>query len=897
MRFERIGAQAFGRLKQWESPELCKNMIVVYGKNESGKTTLFKLISTILYGWSPVANNPYMPWDEGDASCDAWLLDGEGKEIKVNRRLRSRAEGYVVMDGIKHDIGNRAIAQLDSLPVQIFNEVYALTLDDLRSLNEEVWQKLQDQLLGGQYRSLFNPASEITSSLDSEANCLWRPDRLGKPKDKLLKETQKALRNKLKEAEENEKYMHETERQLDDLKREIRDLTEEKVEVIKYLDRSARLYPVQKKLKKIDSLLSRAGELKDYDSIPDEAGKELKKLEDIIAGFQKKYGEAVCEKQKIEENIKSFDSLERDIYERRGEIYTLVRSYNQIENDIKTSRDLENDMMRCMDRLCDRAKDFIKGGWKDEVGEVLKHIDEAELRAAIQHYKSAGLRCMEQEARTAGLKVRLGGRKMSKALPFAGFLTAVFGTAGTVLMGSTPLGLLSGIMAGAGIISIFIYLFYKGSSSAAVELKEAQKELNRLMSMKADGALNVKAALKGLPIAQNMLDEPDESLLVDVNTLRDLLYDAEDTKNKIHSAYTRIKESQKKVADLMEACDMEYAADVLKNITRIEQRLSLAQERFRLAESGRSRLQDIDEKLSGLESGLRNVQKVRKQMLDALDRLEGSDLEEKINMLNERRRNFQMALAIREDLEHDYPDLEEVIIDIKRAEDGGEEWIFDEDRIARIKIRREEIDKRLNELNETVGSMKKELEKRQEGERLDDIKGQIEELSDERKQAAQKRDRLILLKKVLLEADRRFREEHQPDMLLKAGRYLDLITDGRYTRLFVEEGSEENLMVKCNYLDYFINMKNQMLSRGTKEQIYLSLRLALADHLDSEEERLPIFLDEALVNWDGVRLENGLKLLQNVARSRQVFLFTCHDRMVHRISQICDAQVISTFAD
>ena len=67
------------------------------------------------------------------------------------------------------------------------------------------------------------------------------------------------------------------------------------------------------------------------------------------------------------------------------------------------------------------------------------------------------------------------------------------------------------------------------------------------------------------------------------------------------------------------------------------------------------------------------------------------------------------------------------------------------------------------------------------------------------------------------------------------------------------------------------------VSTGTLEQAYLALRLAIVDHLDQGLERLPLFVDEVLVNWDGHRMARGMDLLEAMARRRQVFVFTCHD--------------------
>ena len=67
------------------------------------------------------------------------------------------------------------------------------------------------------------------------------------------------------------------------------------------------------------------------------------------------------------------------------------------------------------------------------------------------------------------------------------------------------------------------------------------------------------------------------------------------------------------------------------------------------------------------------------------------------------------------------------------------------------------------------------------------------------------------------------------------------------------------------------------LSTGTKEQLYLAMRLAAMDHLDHDRERLPVFIDETFVNWDANRRSRGVQLLRELSERRQVFLLTCHE--------------------
>ena len=73
------------------------------------------------------------------------------------------------------------------------------------------------------------------------------------------------------------------------------------------------------------------------------------------------------------------------------------------------------------------------------------------------------------------------------------------------------------------------------------------------------------------------------------------------------------------------------------------------------------------------------------------------------------------------------------------------------------------------------------------------------------------------------------------------------------------------------------------LSTGTKEQLYLAMRLAALDHLDRDRERLPVFIDEALVNWDAARRGRGFQLLRELSQTRQVFVMTCHERWAEEL--------------
>jgi len=67
-----------------------------------------------------------------------------------------------------------------------------------------------------------------------------------------------------------------------------------------------------------------------------------------------------------------------------------------------------------------------------------------------------------------------------------------------------------------------------------------------------------------------------------------------------------------------------------------------------------------------------------------------------------------------------------------------------------------------------------------------------------------------------------------------------------------------------------------LLSAGTIDQIYLSLRLAVIKEIT--EEKVPIILDEAFVYYDKERMKNILKYLNEQCKDYQIIIFTCSNR-------------------
>ena len=82
------------------------------------------------------------------------------------------------------------------------------------------------------------------------------------------------------------------------------------------------------------------------------------------------------------------------------------------------------------------------------------------------------------------------------------------------------------------------------------------------------------------------------------------------------------------------------------------------------------------------------------------------------------------------------------------------------------------------------------------------------------------------------------------------------------------------------------------MSRGTREQLYLALRLGLIEHYESRSEPLPVIMDDVLVNFDDDREQKVMEILKRFAEKRQVIVFSCHKRTLE-IYQRFGAKIVT----
>lgn len=127
-----------------------------------------------------------------------------------------------------------------------------------------------------------------------------------------------------------------------------------------------------------------------------------------------------------------------------------------------------------------------------------------------------------------------------------------------------------------------------------------------------------------------------------------------------------------------------------------------------------------------------------------------------------------------------------------------------------------------------------------------------------------------------------YERERQPAVLQHATTLFKAVTDGAYVQILPDPDTA-TLRVEPRLGPLRLP---EQLSRGTREQLYLCLRLGLAQDYAGRSEPMPLVMDDVLVNFDPVRARAMAGVLCEVARDHQVLLFTCHQRTADLMREI-----------
>jgi len=145
----------------------------------------------------------------------------------------------------------------------------------------------------------------------------------------------------------------------------------------------------------------------------------------------------------------------------------------------------------------------------------------------------------------------------------------------------------------------------------------------------------------------------------------------------------------------------------------------------------------------------------------------------------------------------------------------------------------------------------------------------------EAQSAAERYARLHLARALLQAGIERIRQERQGPLLRSAGRHLAMLTAGRYLRLSTDEDDAGRTLLRAVASDGR-ECPVEALSEGTRDQLYLALRVAAIEAGAAEAEPLPFIADDLLATFDEGRAVAAISLLAQLGATTQTVLFTHH---------------------
>ena len=135
-----------------------------------------------------------------------------------------------------------------------------------------------------------------------------------------------------------------------------------------------------------------------------------------------------------------------------------------------------------------------------------------------------------------------------------------------------------------------------------------------------------------------------------------------------------------------------------------------------------------------------------------------------------------------------------------------------------------------------------------------------------------------------------YRDEHRSKMLGETQTAFRKLTGGRYQDLRTQADGQREVLLALRKRDGRSITVAEM-SKGTRFQLYLALRLSGYRQYVSSGTTLPFVADDIMETFDNTRTAAALGLLREISEQGQALYFTHHEHVVELAKEVCGAQL------
>jgi uncharacterized protein YhaN len=862
MRLKRLNVAGFGKLKPGLELEFSPGFNLVLAPNEAGKTTTLELITALFFGFGKRVQgiHPYEPWTGAGAETGAALtyeLD-DGQEFVLSRHLLKRGERLSLRDaaGRELSLNSREPGELHlGLSKGVFHTVSRVQLDDLRkafsgATNKE-YQDARQDLLGyffmeaatrGEVR---NPV-EVSEAWAAEAAALYHSHGKRGRADRDLITALGQAENDLAEARAREEQARRVQAELETLDSTLEEMNQRHALASQEFEQAQQALSRAQEVARKTALQAEIAELVGLGLADESHERRARDLEREAA--------AAGERQ------------------RRAKSRAAEKRTKAGQGDPSQDLTRLNSLEPCLSGLDARQKEAA--AQKDALGRKWLELEQewsmqVEALAGLAQDLPFRLHELSQALLNARHDSEQARQKRNELPPAPGWLLALGLGVVAVLVGIKGLiwsyaaswpwwaWALAGAVMAAGLGLGASVLVRRGKGKAiALQGERLEQEAGQADSRAA--GLEAEQASISAGLSLEALSAEPGKLAAAMAEASGLLEQAGSQAGSLSGLAGEREELARELAALIgDAAPGDWQEAVSQAREALQARVKAGNEAERLereAAEEEARAQAIGGELKQFldDSGLAD--------LDAL-------------------RQARSRARRVDELKAKLAEVEQRLAKMPPNSLGSEDVAACRSMLDQGQAKVQQLHAELRGLNQKRGQLEQELTQLNQSRSAAQAEAVLDDLRSKRDDLARRHGVLILAGACLEQAMQRFRLEAQPSLLQKASEYLSKTSAGAYEWLgsnIFEQKQGQDPELTARSAPGEMDRQSQMLSRGTRDQLYLCLRLALAQEIAGGREQVPLLLDDPLVNFDDERLAATLAMLLELSKDRQMLLFTCH---------------------
>lgn len=387
--------------------------------------------------------------------------------------------------------------------------------------------------------------------------------------------------------------------------------------------------------------------------------------------------------------------------------------------------------------------------------------------------------------------------------------------------------------------------------------------------------------------------EPDEAqdLLDTVERIFSTLKEANELESRLQGIDRDCLQFEEEIEDLSQEVAPDLMAQpVSRCVQQLHDRLTAARKEQTLHENFKKESEELDKELQESELALKSGHKE----LDKLLIIAGCKAEDELVKAEQDAADHR---RLAEQIEQIEQDLQQVAGELSLDELSAQVDAIDSDGLPGELHALEteisgELDPAIQNLAEQKGEAKKVLEQ-MDGSELAAAKAEEQEnnLAALRTSA----DRFLRLQvgvDMLRREIENFRRQNQDPVLTIGSRLFSELTMGSFSGLKTDvDGRGEPVLVGIRGDSQQTSLGVQAMSTGSRDQLYLALRLASLQHRAENGQSMPFIVDDILINFDDARSAATLQVLAELGKSNQLILFTHHQQVAEQARALEGVQI------